>query len=148
MQNRIKLTNTAVEKLSFPTGAVTRTINGTLTQTVTEALTVNADTSMTVNTPSWTVSGAKQAFWTSSFLRGTPARATVVLAAADLWGVRQQVYAGINSQWSTVKLDLAAFKNGDNGFEFGGAATQIKGIGIQVKSGVAGIISRVANIFP
>jgi len=130
------------------TGAVTHTINGTLTKTVTEALTVNADTSMTVNTPSWTVSGAKQAFWTSSFLRGTPARATVVLAAADLWGVRQQVYAGINSQWSTVKLDLAAFKNGNNGFEFGGAATQIKGIGIQVKNGVAGIISRVANIFP
>ena len=130
------------------TGAVTHTVNGTFTQTVTEPLTVNADTSMTVNTPSWTVSGAKQAFWTGSFLRGTPARATVVLAAADLWGVRQQVYAGINSQWSTVKLDLAAFKNGDQGFEFGGAATQIKGIGVQIKSGVAGIISRVANIFP
>src|SRR3546814_6768619 len=88
------------------TGAVTRTITGTLTQTVAEALTVNADTSMTVNTPSWTVSGAKQAFWTSNCLRGTPALATVVLAAADLWGVRQQIYAGIHSQWSTVKLDL------------------------------------------
>lgn len=129
------------------TGEVTHTINGALTQTVTDPVIVNAQTSMTVNTPSWTVSGAKQAFWASSFVRGTPARATLVGAAADLWGVRQQVYAGVNSQWSTVKIDLAAFKNGQSGFEFGGAATQIKAIGVQVKSGVAGIISRAASIF-
>ncbi|WP_033448148.1 hypothetical protein, partial [Bordetella bronchiseptica] len=59
----------------------------------------------------------------------------------------QQVYGGINSQWSTVKIDLAAFKNGSNGFESGQAGAQIKAIGAQIKTGGAAVISRVINLF-
>ncbi|WP_459618836.1 type VI secretion system Vgr family protein [Bordetella sp. 2513F-2] len=120
---------------------------GTLNQTVDGAVTLKAP-SVLVDTPSWTVtSGSQQAFWTPAFTRGTGARATVVGAAADLWGVRQQVYAGVNSQFSTVKLDLAAIKNTADGFRLGGAATEIKAIGVQIKSGAAAIYSRVASIF-
>ncbi|MGZ8140659.1 type VI secretion system tip protein TssI/VgrG [Bordetella bronchiseptica] len=136
------------DQTSSITGAVSHTVTGAYTQTVTDPVTVNANTSMTVVTPSWTVSSAsQQAFWTANTLRGTPARLTVVGAAADFWGVRQQVYGGINSQWSTVKIDLAAFKNGANGFESGQAGAQIKAIGAQIKTGGAAVISRVINLF-
>ncbi|MFJ0686346.1 type VI secretion system tip protein TssI/VgrG [Bordetella bronchiseptica] len=136
------------DQTSSITGAVSHTVTGAYTQTVTDPVTVNANTSMTVVTPSWTVSSAsQQAFWTANTLRGTPARLTVVGAAADFWGVRQQVYGGINSQWSTVKIDLAAFKNGSNGFESGQAGAQIKAIGAQIKTGGAAVISRVINLF-
>ncbi|MCD0502839.1 type VI secretion system Vgr family protein [Bordetella petrii] len=134
------------DQTSTITGTVSHTINGSFTEKVTDPITVNADTSMTVNTPSWTVSGAKQAFWTGNFMRGTPARLMVVGASLDVWGARQQIY-GINSQFSAVKLDLAVFKNGDNGFELGGSGTQIKGIGVQIKTGGAAVISRIVNLF-
>jgi len=136
------------DETSTITGTVSHTVNGAYTQTVTDPVTINANTSMTVVTPQWTVSStAQQAFWTSNLLRGTPARMIVVGASADLWGVRQQVYAGVNSQWSTVKIDLAAIKNGSSGFESGQAGAQIKAIGAQIKTGGAAVITRIINLF-
>lgn len=130
------------------TGNTTSTLNGTLDQTITGAVTVNADTSVTVNTPSWTVnnSGAT-AFWQASYMRGTPARLSVVGVSADAWGVRAQVY-GVNFQWAVLKLDYFDFRNE-------GGATRITQTvadvavtaAARVQSGGAYVVSQVVNLF-
>lgn len=130
------------------TGNSTETRNGTYTQTVTGAVTINANTSMTVNTPHWSVTNsASSSFWSGNSAHGTPARFVFVGASADVWGVRQQVYVGINSQWSTLKLDFAALKNDDHGIKSGSAGVQLKATGAAIVSGGVGVFNRVVSLF-
>lgn len=130
------------------TGDTTSTLTGTLTKTVTGDVAVNAATSITVTTPSWTLNNTgPSSFWQASYMRGTPARLSVVGVSADAWGVRGQAY-GVNLQWAVLKLDYYDFKNEGGQIKITQKVVKLAGTAAaEIRTGGAHIVSKVVSLF-
>ena len=130
------------------TGDTTSTLTGALTKTVTGAVTVTADAGVTITTPSWTLNNTgPTAFWQASFAKGTPARASVVGASLDAWGVRAQAY-GVNLQWAVAKLDYFDFRNEGGAIEISQKAVKLAGTAAaEIRTGGAHVVSKIINLF-
>ncbi len=130
------------------TGDTTSTLDGTLTKTVTGPVELFADAGVTVTTPSWTVvNTGPTSFWQASFMKGTPARLSVVGVSADAWGVRAQVY-GVNFQAAVVKLDFSAIKDKKSAVETSQAVARFTvSAAAHVRAGGAYVVGKVVSIF-
>ena len=82
-----------------------------------------------------------------SFMKGTPARLSVVGASLDAWGVRAQVY-GINFQYAIVKGDYWDFRNENGAVEITQKVAKLSTVAAaKVSAGGANVISKVINLF-
>jgi len=128
------------------TGGETRTITGTVTENVSNTIIVNAP-NVTYNVTKHTVNASDEGYWRSNASYGTALRYNVVVSSFDLWGIRAQLYAGLNLQVAAVKIDISAFRNKDNGLSLEASGANVKAAGAKIRSGGLAIQSKIMSIF-
>jgi type VI secretion system secreted protein VgrG len=128
------------------TAGETRNITGTVTENVSVEIIVNAP-KVTFNVPQHTISSSQENNWRIARASGCVFRFGAVATSFDVWGARAQIYAALNLQLATVKIDISAFKNKDNGLSLEASGANVKAAGAKIRSGGLAIQAKVMSIF-
>lgn len=128
------------------TGGETRTVTGTVVENVSAQIIVNTP-QVIYNVAQHTISSAQENNWRVGRATGCVFRFGAVATSFDVWGARAQVYAALNMQLASVKIDISAFKNKNNGLSLEVSGANVKTAGAKIRSGGLAIQSKVMSIF-